>query len=207
MFVVDREADAGPIIASRSFYLSDTDTISDSYRKAEEVELQMVQSLLLEKKKFIEEFAARKPQSPPFFYLPKRLEQDGEIDWRQSSQKIHNLVRATTTPFPLAFSYTNCGIKVKFLASRESSSKPKNVAPGTVLQLHNGTWTIATGNGALDLVTEGVGLQVGLVLQSSTHSLVGEQICSRHRKSNPTKPISPIVLDHYQLAHEDLCID
>ncbi|MBK8599666.1 MAG: hypothetical protein IPN80_03175 [Flavobacterium sp.] len=38
-------------------------------------------------------------------YLGKRNPEDGLIDWKQSAASIHQLIRATTTPLPGAYSY------------------------------------------------------------------------------------------------------
>ena len=42
-------------------------------------------------------------------YFGARSAEDGRIDWQQSAQKIHNLVRAVSRPFPGAFADTPAG--------------------------------------------------------------------------------------------------
>ena len=48
--------------------------------------------------------APRRPQPPqPGPYFGRRRPEDGRIDWSQSAQRVHDLVRAVAPPFPGAF--------------------------------------------------------------------------------------------------------
>lgn len=44
------------------------------------------------------------PQHGEPSYFAKRTPEDGRINWQQSAEQIHNLIRATTKPYPGAFS-------------------------------------------------------------------------------------------------------
>lgn len=94
-------------------------------------------------------------------YYPKRSEEDGIIYWDDSTEKIYNLVRAVTKPFPGAFSYIDNNPKKKV---RIWSTQPfdKKIAynsskPGEIVEVfYNGMFVVKTGDNSL-LVAESEG--------------------------------------------------
>jgi methionyl-tRNA formyltransferase len=73
-------------------------------------------------------------------YFGGRKAEDGRIDWTQSAQQIHNLVRAVAPPYPGAFADIN-GKRLKFL--RSHIDKAAQVQPGPPSLRAEGTRLLA----------------------------------------------------------------
>lgn len=82
----------------------------------------------------------------------KRGPKDGRIDWRMSSRRIHDLVRALRPPYPGATS----GLKsVEYKVWRtEILARPGigNLEPGKVLEAGPGGFVVKTGDGAVKVL-------------------------------------------------------
>ena len=61
-------------------------------------------------------------------YFGRRRPEDGRIDWQQSAQAIHNLVRAVAPPYPGAFS-TAAGHALKLLRSHYAGEAARHPQP------------------------------------------------------------------------------
>ncbi len=84
-------------------------------------------------------------------YFGGRTPDDGRFDWSWGAQRIYNLVRAVTHPYPGAFTGLGDGKLLVWWAVPVPAAKP--AAPGTVAAVDAGGITVATGDGALRLVT------------------------------------------------------
>lgn len=84
-------------------------------------------------------------------YAAKIEKSDCELDFSESAQSLHDRIRALS-PMPLAFTHTPDGKLLKILESRVSAHAKGNALPGTVLSLDAGCITVATGDGALDIL-------------------------------------------------------
>ena len=76
------------------------------------------------------------PDDEPTYY-PKRTHEDGVIDWAQSTEVIHRLVRAVAPPYPGAM--TRLGdLDVPILAGQpfDSGLFDPSIAPGTVVDVN-----------------------------------------------------------------------
>ena len=89
----------------------------------------------------------RKQDESQATYFGGRTPEDGRIDWTQSAEKIYNLIRAVTQPYPGAF--TDVGGKRMFIWWA-APLPGGNGAPGEVLSLE--PLHVSTGNGVLDIV-------------------------------------------------------
>lgn len=87
-------------------------------------------------------------------YTCKWLPSDSKIDWSQPRERIHNLVRASTEPYPGA--YTNLGSDKITVWRTRLETNTRNYAsrlPGAVSRVNaDGTVGVLTGNGELVLV-------------------------------------------------------
>ena len=79
-------------------------------------------------------------------YYGRRRPEDGAIDWRQSSTRIANLVRAVTRPYPGAFTHAKAAKVLVWKAETLAESAP-GAEPGTVMRTD--PLEIACGDGAL----------------------------------------------------------
>jgi methionyl-tRNA formyltransferase len=63
-------------------------------------------------------------------YHGGRKPEDGRIDWTQSAQEVHNLVRGVAPPYPGAFTQLG-GLTLRILRTRlEPNRRPRSSAPG-----------------------------------------------------------------------------
>lgn len=77
--------------------------------------------------------APRKPQDLALGRtFGRRTPEDGRLDWAQPAQKLHNLVRAVTHPFPGAFGNI-CGVKTFVWKTRLSNQIPHQKKPGDLV--------------------------------------------------------------------------
>lgn len=84
-------------------------------------------------------------------YFGGRRPADGAIDWRWPAERIYNLVRAVTHPYPGAF--TSLGGETLFVWWALPVDAARSAPPGTVLAADREGVTVAAGRGAVRLVT------------------------------------------------------
>ena len=84
-------------------------------------------------------------------YFGGRTPADGRFEWSWSAERIYNLVRAVTHPYPGAFAELGGDELLVWWAVPAAAARP--AAPGTVLAVGAEGITVATGAGALRLVT------------------------------------------------------
>jgi UDP-4-amino-4-deoxy-L-arabinose formyltransferase/UDP-glucuronic acid dehydrogenase (UDP-4-keto-hexauronic acid decarboxylating) len=84
-------------------------------------------------------------------YFGGRTPEDSRFEWSWSAERIYNLVRAVTHPYPGAFTAWRDGKLLVWWAIPVEGSR--SAAPGTVLSVDVDGITVATGTGALRLVT------------------------------------------------------
>jgi methionyl-tRNA formyltransferase len=84
-------------------------------------------------------------------YFGKRTPADGLIDWNKNALEIYNLVRATTHPFPGAFSFLPSGKKIFIWQSypTDDLSDGYTGEPGTIVSVD--PLVVKTGRGFLRL--------------------------------------------------------
>lgn len=85
-------------------------------------------------------------------FAPKMTKAQGTIDWRQPSGVIERLVRATV-PWPgAATQLSGRPLKVWHVAVRQEAAASAGAPPGTVIGVTHAAITVATGDGALELL-------------------------------------------------------
>ena len=81
-------------------------------------------------------------------YAHKLSKQEGQIQWGQSNQQVHNLIRAFN-PWPVAHTELD-GSKVRILEAELIDNNSASASqPGTILESNKLGLTVATGNGAV----------------------------------------------------------
>lgn len=139
--------DAGPIIDQLSIPIGNEDTALTLFRKlaplAKEIMVRQIDGLLEAS------ISERKQDESEATYFGGRTPEQGRIDWSAPSQRIYNLIRAVTHPFPGAFSdLKEARLMVWKAISRNSGEVPK-VRPGRIISLS--PFIISTGDGMLEL--------------------------------------------------------
>jgi methionyl-tRNA formyltransferase len=99
-------------------------------------------------------------------YYPRRSPEDGLVCWDESTDAIHRLVRATTRPFPGAFSYIDNDLAQKVMIWRaipfDRQLRWPGSRPGEMVEVfYDGSFVVRTGDGSL-LVQESEGPAIAM---------------------------------------------
>jgi methionyl-tRNA formyltransferase len=140
-----KRADAGDIVDQETVPIGPDDTAQDVFRKAVKAA-----RLVLERR--IDDLTKgtaprRKQDESRATTFGGRKPEDGRIDWTQSAERIYNLIRAVTHPYPGAFTRTD-GKKLFVWWAR---SLPDGIGkPGEVLSTK--PLRVAAGSGSLEIL-------------------------------------------------------
>ena len=148
-FFLKHEIDTGSIIYQEKVAILDEDDLGTVYEKLMNVGSKLVL-------KTVEDIAADKVQSLPqdesqaIHHAPKIFKETGEINWSNSAESIHNLVRGLS-PYPAAWTKFD-GKICKIFKTKVSSDNNSNKAIGE-LQTDNKTYLkVQTGDGILEIL-------------------------------------------------------
>ena len=144
---MDEKPDHGDIVGQRAVAIERADTALTLTRKLARAGSELLREVV---PALFAGTAPRRPQDHArSSYFGGRRPEDGEIDWAEPAERIRNLVRAVTDPWPGAFArfrgeplriwWTECG------------APPRPLDPGEVgLDAAGAPW-VGTGQGALRL--------------------------------------------------------
>ncbi len=165
--------DAGDIVAQKKIEISNTDTAFSLHMKAEKAAFLLLDETLPEIKENTIKPVAQDASKASYF--GGRGPKDGEIDWTIPAEKVVNLVRAVTKPYPGAFSFAG-NRKIIFWDVSETDADEAGAIPGTILS--TSPLTISCGKNA-------VNMKAGQT-ESSIH-LKGEQLAKELRLTKGMK--------------------
>jgi methionyl-tRNA formyltransferase len=141
--------DDGEIVDQRNFSLSVDESIGDALEKANDLVLQMLDDFL---PRWLAGTIVTRPQaSSPVSYCGMRMPSDGLIEWRDSSAKVRDFIRAQSRPYPGAFSRMPDGRVVRIWKVKADDRTFYGV-PGSILEVGSGFIVIACGSGALRIL-------------------------------------------------------
>lgn len=146
---VDEGIDTGDIIIQQKVDILETDNyatlLEKAFVKCSEVLVQAVQDIVSGKVNRV-----KQQDIDPFgFYCGRRIIGDEIIDWRLSSRRIHNLVRAITLPGPGARTYVN-GIEIAITQTQYINGVRSYIGtPGEVVGRNEGGIFVKTGDTVL----------------------------------------------------------
>jgi methionyl-tRNA formyltransferase len=108
LHIMEVKPDAGAIVAQEEVEITFEDTAHTLALKLAEAAARLMKGVmpLLESGTF-----PRRPQEGPSSYYGGRSAEDGMIDWTKSAERLYNLVRAVTHPYPGAFTSLD-GVKL-----------------------------------------------------------------------------------------------
>ena len=146
-FWIDVGTDNGDILDQKSFIISNTDDAFSIYNTITELGKHMLENNL---EKFNKHIFSRLPQDETEFIenWEKRIPADGLIDWSESAYEILKLIRATTHPYPGAFTFFNNSKLRVWKAEISCGEGHKN---GQILAINNDGVKVGTGDGILIL--------------------------------------------------------
>lgn len=147
-FYINEGVDGGDILDQRKFDISQDDDASSIYQKMIELGKDMIIDNLANLKN---NKHSRKKQNQSDFIenWPKRTMEDGRINWNDSSEEIHRLIRATTFPYPGAFTNFN---QQKLIIWKSNFIDDLNCNPGIILKIDDNYILIGTGKGTLKIL-------------------------------------------------------
>ena len=142
---MEREPDAGDIVAQRRVSIADDDTARILNRKLCDAARELLRDTF---PALLAGTAPRVPQNHArATTFGGRRPADGRVDWRRPARELHNLVRAVTHPYPGAFT-TWAGTKL-FVWQARPLDGPPSVEAGRVVAIAPAGIVVATGRGAL----------------------------------------------------------
>ncbi|MGE1561824.1 bifunctional UDP-4-amino-4-deoxy-L-arabinose formyltransferase/UDP-glucuronic acid oxidase ArnA [Pantoea septica] len=142
-----KRADAGDIVAQQRVAIDVQDNALTLHRKLVACASELLEGALPAMKRG--EIAARPQNHSEATLVGRRTPDDGRINWGWPAQRVNNLVRAVTDPWPGAFAFAGT-LKFVVWKGRVHADAPP-AKPGTVLSVD--PFLIACGDGALEVLT------------------------------------------------------
>ena len=139
-----KRADAGDIVDQEAVAIGPEDTAFDVFNKAT-VAARKVLERRIDAIKAGTAPRSRQDDSQATTFGGRKPE-DGRIDWTESAERIYNLIRAVTHPYPGAFTEVNG--KRLFIWQAKPLGRGEG-RPGTVLSID--PLRVATGSGSLEI--------------------------------------------------------
>jgi methionyl-tRNA formyltransferase len=150
LFFIAEGIDCGPIVDQLETEISLTDTAQSVDEK-----IIMLYEKIIEKnlpRLQTGQYQAIEQNETEATYTCKRIPEDGLINWQHSAQQIHNLVRATSEPFPGAFTYWRGKRMIIWQTALPKKQLIYSGAiPGRILGKKNGYIEVLTADGVLQI--------------------------------------------------------
>ena len=142
-FWINEGTDEGDILDQRKFNINEDDDATSLYQRV----------TLLAKKMILEDLILLKNNKAPRIkqdnskfieYWQKRTPEDGKIDWNRPAKEIHALIRATTYPYPGAFSFFK---NSKLIIWKASLLDEESTGTGKIVEITDKGVKIGAANG------------------------------------------------------------
>jgi methionyl-tRNA formyltransferase len=144
LFHLEDEVDSGDIVAQTPFAIGSDETCADVIDRATDASIQVLKEAL---PRLARGTAPRTPQRhEDACWCPQRRPEDGRIDWRWPSRRVHDFVRAQTHPYSGAFTMagdTRVTVWRSVVDHREAEGPPG------AFHLTDGGLVISCGSGAV----------------------------------------------------------
>lgn len=154
LFWLDDGVDSGDIWGQREFSIDTNDDAASVYEKIKRLSVEILKANIPELERGI---IKKIPQDhSQATYWRKRTSKDGEIDWRMSSKRIYDLVRALTKPYVgVHCVYNDREIKVWKTKIVANAGEYTNLEPGKVISANNSSIRVKTGDGMIEILEHG----------------------------------------------------
>ncbi|OED36855.1 hypothetical protein AB833_25955 [Chromatiales bacterium (ex Bugula neritina AB1)] len=147
-FRMTEGADEGEILAQSCYTISGSDNVSSLTDKVLLAMSQALDKLLPEIKSNSVSYTVQ--DNSKATYYGKRAPEDGCIDWAVSASSIDRLVRATSAPYPGAYTYGS-DVKIIINKSEATTSSTKGVV-GRILDICEKGFSVQCGDGVLRVI-------------------------------------------------------
>ena len=146
-FWIESGTDNGSILDQQKFSISNKDDATSLYEKITSIgKTMLIKNLNLIKNEKI--IGTKQDESKFIEYWEKRTPKDGKIDWTRSGKEIHNLIRASTYPYPGAFTFFK---GAKLIIWKADFIDENGNEPGKI-QVNDARVQIGTGDGIILLM-------------------------------------------------------
>ncbi len=146
--VMVRKLDAGPTLGSRRFVLTPEMNAFDSYRLCESLGAELIAVDLMD---YLRGNLSATPQDEALATHAAKIDKaEAEIDWSQSAQSVHNLVRGLAMG-PAAYTSFK-GKMLKVHRTKPSAEEKSSLRPGQVVQVSEKSLLVQCGTGSLELL-------------------------------------------------------
>ena len=200
IFEVDSGVDSGRVIDTRKFNYSKYDNIKSSYYKTTIIYAEMLNDFFVNLKSKRKNF--KKQDLKKASYLPKRLPEDGVMDWNQKSEHLKNFVYALAHPYPGATTILNKDIFIKIWDCIPFEIEMnKKYKCGEIVKIFSyGDLLVKTLDSYLlvtnyKILKKNFTLRENMVFKSIKFNLQIKNIISRHKKKYPDQKISKKILN------------
>jgi|TARA_B110000438_G_C15695501_1_gene598765 methionyl-tRNA formyltransferase len=144
-FYIEEGIDDGDILAQKFFSINSDDDAKSLYEKI----ILLGKKMIIENLELLQNNKAKRikqDQSKFIEYWPKRNPNDGLIDWSKSCKEIHTLIRATTYPYPGAFTFFK---NQKIIIWKADFCNTEISKPGKILNVTDDSIILGTLNGEI----------------------------------------------------------
>ena len=160
-FWIEEGTDDGDILDQEIFLIDSDEDAKSLYDKI----IDLGKKMILKNLKLIEQgtIIRKKQDSTKFIEnWNKRTPEDGKINWTCLSNDIYKLIRATTDPYPGAFTFFRNGkVKIwKALLSTKTSSKP-----GRIMQINDLGVFVGTGDNMI--IIQDISFENGIQIKAN----------------------------------------
>lgn len=151
LFKIDEGIDSGNILLQRKIKLEKRENANTLYKK---ILITIKEIVKMDVEKLIErEIKEIKQEEKKATYCAIRTLEDGKIDWTKSAKEIDKLIRATTSPYPGAYTYHK-GEKLIIWESEIEEEDRWSALPGQRVEIKKGKGVLVkTGKGILIIKT------------------------------------------------------
>ena len=197
LFKITEGIDNGNVIMTKDIKYEKFDTIFHSYLK---VGLKIANGIhkITSNPSLI---TRAKKQNGKSEYFPKRMPEDGFIDWSMSAVDIFNQIKSLSNPYPNARSIINNQVMLINKASYSENSLDH--VCGKVLQISlNGEILVSCGKGTLIIeeykIKKKSLIYVGLLFKSVSMKKTVKKILNRFKQDFPQKNINKSLLNFWK---------
>ena len=204
IFKISDGVDDGDIISSCDFELSDHDTISSSYIKYSILVAKLIGQVYQKPKLLI----SKQKQKGEIFYFPKRIPDDGVIDWGMCTIDIHNQIRALVDPYPNSF--TLIGDKKIFIKKSIPLNMKSSFELGKVAHVFDdNSFLVGCKDGLIHIIDyekedKEHSIKVGLKFRSVCINETISKIIKRFKSEFPGKRVNPTLINFWSSNNVDI---
>ena len=120
MFLLEKGIDSGEIVDQKEFEILESDYIHDLVKKTEKASIEMLLSFFQKQNVF--NIKTIKQKGKPTYSLT-RFPENGLINWENTNTFILRLIKATSKPYPGAFTFKNKKKIIIWAAEKEENTE------------------------------------------------------------------------------------